>query len=87
MIVIRYFFWLMLYHLLTFYKQRPVAFLIGCVMMPYYALDRFFHPPDLHKEIVSNGVDGLKSYWQVDGAIAPPNFVRERFEALRREAQ
>ncbi len=84
--IIRYFFWLLMFHLLTFYKQKPVAFFIGIVLWPWHALNAFFHAPDLHKEMVENGVEGLKSYWQIPGAITPPRFVQRKFEELGREA-
>jgi hypothetical protein len=87
MIVIRYFFWTLVYHLVTFYKQKPLAFLIGCLLWPYHVISRIAHPPELHKEIVSNGIEALKSYWQIEGAVLPPAFVRKRFVALEREVR
>lgn len=85
MIIVRYFMLVLAYHLVTFYKQSPLAFFIGCVLWPYHVVDRFFHPPELHQEMVANGVESLKSYWQTPGATLPPAFLRRRFEALGRE--
>lgn len=87
MIVIHYFMLTLLYHLMTFYKQKPWAFFVGLALWPYHIVSRFTHPTEVHKEIVSNGVTALKSYWQIDGAVLPPAFVRKRFEALGKEAQ
>jgi hypothetical protein len=86
MIVIHYFLLTLTYHLTTFYKQKPIAFLIGLVAWPYYLVDRFFHPPELHKEIVANGISSLKSYWQIEGAVLPPAFLRKRFIKLEQIA-
>lgn len=84
-IIVRYFFWVLMSHLLTFYKQRPINFIVGLVLWPYHVVDRFFYPPELHKEMVANGLEAIRSYWQIEGAVIPPTFVRNRFEALSRE--
>lgn len=85
MIIIRYFAWVLVYQLSTFYKQKPWAFFLGLVVWPYHVISRLAYPKELHKEAVANGIDALKSYWQIEGAVLPPAFVKKRFVALWRE--
>jgi hypothetical protein len=82
MIILRYFWWLQIYHFATFYRQTPWAFLIGVILMPYFVLSKFLQPSEIHDEMVVNGIRVLKSYWQISGAITPPKFVERRFLAL-----
>ena len=74
-----------MYHLLTFYKQKPWAFLVGVVLSPYYLLSKLAYPPEIHVEMVLNGISGLWSYWETPDAVPPPKFVRKRFLALESE--
>jgi hypothetical protein len=85
--LVRYFAWLLVYHLLTFYKQKPWAFFLGLALWPYHIISRhMLYPREFHKEVVRNGISALKSYWEIEGAVTPPSFVKKQFAALEREA-
>lgn len=86
MIIIRYFMLMLLYHLLTFYKQGPIKFVKGLILFPFYFLRAFLSPPDGHKDIISASFENIDRYWRIEGAAMPPKFLRERLEAVRREA-
>ncbi len=86
MIIVRYFTLMLLYHLMTFYKQGPIKFVKGCLFFPIYFLRAFLAPPYEHKDIISASFENINRYWQVPNAAMPPKFLRKRIEALGREA-
>ena len=86
MIILRYCGLVQVYHWLTFYKQKPWAFLLGVILFPYHVISRLvMYPPDMHKEVVLNSITVMKNYWKLEGAIPPPSFVRRKFLALEQE--
>lgn len=85
MLILRFFLLVQAYHWATFYKQRPLAFFIGVLLFPWHLISRLAYPPSEHAEVVSNGIKGLKSYWEIPGATLPPKCLRRRLLALESE--
>lgn len=85
--LVQYFMWLLAYHLVTFYKQKPWTFFVGLLLWPYHITSRLMlYPKEMHKELVTNGISALKSYWEIEGAVTPPAFIKKQFLALERVA-
>lgn len=87
MIIIRYFFWLLVYQLVTFYKMNPWEFFKGMVYWPFLLVSRFLAPPQHHKYLVAGGIEGLKHYWSLEGSIPAPSFIVRRLDALELEVR
>lgn len=85
MLILRYFTLVLLYHLVSFYQQKPWAFFMGILEWPYYVVTRMTYPVEIHADVVRNGLKATMGYWESDPAMSPPRFLLRRFEALRRE--
>lgn len=83
--ILKYFWWLQVYHFITCFQQKPWSFIIGAVLAPYFLISRLMYPLEVHDEVVTNGITALKSYWQIPGAVLPPKFIEKRFLALEGE--
>jgi hypothetical protein len=80
--ILRYFTWLWLYHVTTFYKQNPISFLVGLVTSPYFAVTRSLWPREMHAEMALLGISVLKEHWEMEVTILPPKFVKNGFLKL-----
>lgn len=85
MIVIKYFFWSLMYQLLTFYKQKPHVFFIGLLLIIFNFFRVLSYPLELQVDSIKNGVEALKNYWKSQNAIPAPEFIKKRFVELGRK--
>jgi hypothetical protein len=86
MILIRFYFWLLVFHLATFYKQSPLPFFRGLVWLPFFFVKSMASPTEDAIQVIV-GVDNLKRCWESNLIATPPKFVARRLEALLGEAQ
>ena len=81
MLLIKYYFWVTLYHLSTFYLMMPTVFLRGIILLPYWVLKSLSSPiPD--EVQVTNGLAWLKTCWDTDAIPHPPKFIKQRLLKL-----
>ncbi len=85
MLILRFFFWVQVYHWTTFYKQNPIAFILGVLLFPYHLITRLSWHPSFHAEMVANAIQDSKEYWKYPGAIQPPQWVKRKFLSLEQE--
>lgn len=85
MLILRYFFWVQLYHWACILKINPLSFIAGVLIWPYHVISRLLYHPSLHKEVVANGIEALKAYWQIPGATLPPPCIRRKLDKLEAE--
>jgi hypothetical protein len=78
----RYFLWLWVYQVTTFYKQNPLSFLVGMITAPYFAVTRSLWPSSMHADMALLGIRALKEYWSMSDTILPPKFVERKFLKL-----
>jgi hypothetical protein len=86
MLMLRYWMLLLLFQLVTFYKQKPWHFLLGIVLWPYHFISRWMLPTEKHPLMVANGIQVLAVMWVLDEVVAPPHFVQKRFLRLQEDA-
>lgn len=86
MLIAKYSFWTLMYHLSTILKQNPLRFIADLFRLVLNFLVRFSEPVYYHPTMVVNGVDGLVGYWKTNQTIPPPEFVKNGFLKLREEA-
>ena len=84
-VVVQYFFWSLFYHLITFYKQSPVVFIVGLFMIAKNFVRVMVYPLELQMDSVKNGVAALQQYWTHKEALPAPEFLKKRFLALSRK--
>lgn len=84
-LVIKYFFWSLVYHLSTFFKQNPLSFFVGLFMLAYHFFRVLSYPFVMQVDAVKNGLESLKKYWQLKDCIPVPRFVEKKFTALEHE--
>ena len=85
MVMLRYCWWLLVYHFTTCFRQNPWAFMVGTLLSPYYLISRLSHPVNTYNTTVLRGIAILRDYWQKQEAILPPEFVKKRFLALEND--
>lgn len=78
MLVIKYFFWIMALHLVTFYKVWPHHFFVGMGAWVYYLVSSLAADPESRVTIVRMGAQGLLE--GLDQGVVPkaPGFIRRR---------
>ena len=78
MLVVRYFMWIMLFHLVTFYKTRPDHFIFGVVSWFYYFALALIAEPESRTTVVHLGAQGLLEGLDAGSVPSPPRFIRRR---------
>jgi hypothetical protein len=85
MLILRYYFWAVVYHMTTFYRQHPLVFVRGLVMLPWhFARSTFSSIPD-QTQVIS-GVNFLEEGILNEWIPKPLESVWTRFENLRNDA-
>jgi hypothetical protein len=87
MLIARYYFWLLIYHLVTIHRQKPFHFISGLLLCPMHFLLRFMQNPAEFPEKVVRAVDNLGHMWAQEMAIPAPAFVRKQFMLLQSDAR
>lgn len=87
MMVIRFFLLMQVYHWASFFKLSPLNFIIGVLLFPWHVISRLLTvPKDQQAELVSTAIKSVKAYWQIPGAMLPPECMKRRLLALETEA-
>lgn len=78
MLVIKYFFWIMALHLLTFYKVKPHHFFFGISVWVVYFVASLAAEPEARVTIVRMGAQGLLEGLDQGHIAKGPDFIRRR---------
>lgn len=85
MIVVRYFWWVVVFHIVTVHKQAPWHFFIGLLVTPLHFLVCLSAKPDIRREAVRVGAHAVVAAWRENTLPPAPAFIRKRFYEFAEE--
>lgn len=87
MLIVRFFLLMQVFHWANFFRMKPWTFLLGILLFPYHLFTRLLWHPSQHSEMVSQGVEYVRAYWEIPGGtLKMPTCIKQRLLALKAEA-
>lgn len=87
MLLLRFWFWSSVAHVLSWREQRMSDYLLTLLLIPYSVLESCCNLAFCDQtELVREGVSGVNQAWRTKAAAEPPVWVRRRLLALYNES-
>jgi hypothetical protein len=79
--IVKFFFWLLVFHILTAHRHTPWAFVAGLVVTPFHFVRCICLSVDDQRGAARAGVNALVSAWESGMISPPPAWIERRLRA------
>lgn len=87
MIILRYYWWLLVYTLMVFHKMKVGELFKDLIEWPTHVVNGLMKSKEDRKELILSGMGVIRHYWTFQDAALPPDFVVRKLLSIEQEAR